>query len=96
MTEECTTAFEKLLEGQNLFIPAMSLLFAYGAKVRGQHLTKLVAARTLDLKDLEEIFLGGLTFVDNPFVQGVRCAFESSLAASQRADGDIGNDACFC
>lgn len=73
MAKACTAAFEKSKD-QDLSLPRMSLLFAYGAKVEPKYLTTLASERGLE--DLKELFIGGLTLVDNPFIQGVRCAFE--------------------
>lgn len=70
MSEACTAGFSTCAQDPLGFMSGMSVLFAYGAEIAPKDLIDL--ARVLTLRELKGIFLGGLTFVDNPFIPGVR------------------------
>lgn len=55
----------------------MSVFFAYGAVVDPKDLIAL--AEILKLEEMKDIFLGGLSFVDNPFIPGLRCLLFSHM-----------------
>lgn len=72
MTEACTAGFAACCAlDVRRFLCGMSLFFAYGAEVAPKELIGL--ATVLTLEELKKVFLGGVAYVDNPFIPGVRC-----------------------
>ncbi|CAM9165014.1 unnamed protein product [Ectocarpus fasciculatus] len=72
MSEACTEGFKACLQGStppHELLPAMSVFFAYGAVVDPKDLIAL--AEVFKLEEMKDCFLGGLSFVDNPFVPGL-------------------------
>lgn len=71
MREACTADFSFCSQNNpREFLSGMSVLFAYGADVAPRDLIAL--ARVLTLKELKNVFLGGVACVDNPFIPGMR------------------------
>lgn len=70
MMEACTASFQECAKDPRKRSDGMSILIAHGAEVSSRTLVKLATVSTVE--ELDDIFLGGVSSVDNPLIPGTQ------------------------